>query len=190
MHALFQKIAALPWDQLPQWLFLIPGLLMLLAAFAAVCLRNLIHSALCVVLSFICLGVLFMALGAEFVGFVQLLVYVGAVAMLILFAILLTPASEVQASNNPLSNFRLSSALHAAAGAAVSFLVLAGLLAAIAFSPRAANAELPAQPAAAPVALIGENLLTYTLLPLLGIAVLLTAALVGAALIAKEDSKS
>ena len=188
MHDFLQKIVALPWDQSPQWLFLIPGLLMLLAASAAVCLRNLIHSALCLVLSFICLGVLFMALGAEFVGFVQLLVYVGAVAMLILFAILLTPAGEVLASNNPLKNFRLASALHAAAGAAITFLVLAGLLTAIFFSPRAAHAVLPAQAAAAPVALIGENLLTHTLLPLLGIAVLLTAALVGAALLAKEDT--
>ena len=190
MHELFQKIITLPWDQLPQWLFLIPAAIMLLGAAAAVMLRNLIHCALCLVLSFIALGVLFMALGAEFVGFVQLLVYVGAVAMLILFAILLTPAGEVAASNNPLRNFKLSRALAAAGGAAVALLVLGSLLAAIFFSPFARAAVPPAQAAVAPVADIGKNLLDHTLLPLQATAVLLTAALIGAALLAKEDQKS
>ena len=190
MHELFQKIITLPWDQLPQWLFLIPAAIMLLGAAAAVMLRNLIHCALCLTLSFIALGVLFMALGAEFVGFVQLLVYVGAVAMLILFAILLTPAGEVAASNNPLRNFKLSRALAAAGGAAVALLVLGSLLAAIFFSPFARAAVPPAQAAVAPVADIGKNLLDHTLLPLQATAVLLTAALIGAALLAKEDQKS
>lgn len=190
MNDLIQRFLSLPWDQAPQWLFLIPAGIMLLSAAAAVMLRNLIHCALCLTLSFVALGVLFMALGAEFVGFVQLLVYVGAVAMLILFAILLTPASEVAASNNPLKGFRLSSALNAAAGAAVTGLVLVGLLAAIFFSPRAGSAVLPAQAAAAPVAKIGEHLLSRTLLPLQATAILLTAALIGAALIAKEEKHS
>jgi len=174
--------------QLIPWLFLLPALLMLLAAFAAVCLRNLIHCALCLVASFIALGVLYMALGAEFVGFVQLLVYVGAISMLILFAILLTPASEIQASNNPLKNFQIPRVLHVAGGAAISFAVFAGLLVAIWFSFRAKFASLPELHAVAPVDKIGENLLDATLLPLLAIAVLLTAALIGAALIAKEDA--
>lgn len=190
MNDLIQRFLSLPWNEAPQWLFVIPAGIMLLAAAAAVMLRNLIHCALCLTLSFVALGVLFMALGAEFVGFVQLLVYVGAVAMLILFAILLTPAGEVAASNNPLRGFQLSRALNAAAGAAVTGLVLVGLLAAIFFSPAAGAAALPAQAAAAPVKLIGENLLTQTLLPLQGTALLLTAALIGAALLAKEERHS
>jgi len=190
MHDLIQKLTALPWDQAPQWLFLIPALLMLLAAAAAVMLRNLIHCALCLTLSFIALGVLFIALGAEFVGFVQLLVYVGAVTMLILFAILLTPASEVAASNNPFRAFQLSKAVNAAVGGFVVLLVLAGMLAAIFFSPHAREAVPPAVAATAPAAAIGENLLSHTLLPLQGTAILLTAALIGAALLAKEEKQS
>ena len=186
MHALIQKLTALPWDQAPQWLFLIPALLMLAAGAVAIALRNLIHCALCLTLSFIALGILFIALGAEFVGFVQLLVYVGAVSMLILFAILLTPAGEVTASNNPLRNFQLSRALNAAIGGVVVALIITGLFAAIFFSP-CARAAVPAPDAAAPVALIGEDLLSHTLLPLQGTAILLTAALIGAALLAKED---
>jgi NADH-quinone oxidoreductase subunit J len=190
MHELFQKIIALPWDQAPQWLFLIPAFVMLMGAAAAVMLRNLIHCALCLTLSFIALGVLFMALGAEFVGFVQLLVYVGAVAMLILFAILLTPAGEVAASNNPLRNFKFSRAFAAAGGATVALLVLVSLLGAIFFSPHARAVVPPAQAAIAPVKAIGENLLNHTLLPLQATAILLTAALIGAALLAKEEKKS
>ena len=190
MHDLIQRLTSLPWDQLPQWLFLIPAAFMLLAAAAAVILRNLVHCALCLTASFIALGILFIALGAEFVGFVQLLVYVGAVAMLIVFAILLTPADEVTASNNPLRNFKLGRALNAASGAVVTTLVLASLLAAIFFSPHAREAVAPAQTATAPVAEIGRNLLTHTLLPLQGTAVLLTAALIGAALLAKEEKNS
>lgn len=190
MHDLLQKFLALPWNELPQWLFLIPAAIMLLAAAGAVIFRNLIHCALWLVLSFVALGVLYMALGAEFVGFVQLLVYVGAVAMLILFAILLTPADEVAASNNPLVGFQLNRAIHVVIGGAVTGLVLLGLLAAIFFSPRAAGVALPATAATAPVAKIGENLLTQTMLPLQAVAVLLTAAMIGAALLAKEDKHS
>ena len=190
MHDLLQRLTSLPWNQAPQWLFLIPALLMLLAAAATVMLRNLIHCALSLTLSFVALGILFIALGAEFVGFVQLLVYVGAVAMLIVFAILLTPASEVAASNNPLHGFKFSRALNAAIGGGIVMLVLVGLLAAIFFSPHASQAVLPAQAATLPVAAIGENLLNQTLLPLQGLAILLTAALIGAALLAKEEKQS
>ena len=196
MHDFLQRLTSLTWEQASQWLFLIPAALMLLAGAAAVMLRNLIHCALCLALSFIALGILFMALGAEFVGLVQLLVYVGAVTMLILFAILLTPAGEVAASNNPLHGFKFSRAINAAIGGSIATMLLAGLLAMIFFSPHAREAIPPEQAvppkqvATAPASAIGESLLNHTLLPLQGIAVLLTAALIGAALLAKEDNPS
>ena len=190
MHDLIQRFLSLPWDQAPQWLFLIPALFMLLAAAATVMLRNLIHCALCLTASFIALGILFIALGAEFVGFVQLLVYVGAVTMLILFAILLTPASEVAASNNPFRSFSLSKTLNAVGGGMVAMLVLVTLFATIFFSPRARAAVPPVKEPTAPLALIGEDLLSHSLLPLQGTAILLTAALIGAALLAKEEKQS
>ncbi len=167
------------------WLFLIPSFVMLLAAAAAVILRNLIHCALCLTLSFIALGVLFIALGAEFVGFVQLLVYVGAVSMLILFAILLTPRNQLAAPRSP---FRTVSAI---GGGLVTLLVLGGMLAAIAVSPHAHASVAATQRAPiAPVVEIGRQLMVAYMLPLQCIGLLLTAALVGAALIAKEEKQS
>src|SRR6266511_5067145 len=64
------------------------------SAIAAMTLRNLVHCALCLALTFAGLAALYLQLNAEFVGLVQILVYVGAVAILIVFAILLTRGSE------------------------------------------------------------------------------------------------
>ena len=69
---------------------LIAALLALGGAVAAVSLRNLIHCALCLVVTFFSVAVLYLLLGAEFVSFAQVMVYVGAIAILIVFATLLT----------------------------------------------------------------------------------------------------
>ena len=168
-----------PMKLVGDWFVLLPAIVLLLAAAASVVMRNLIHAALCLTLSFIALGIVFIALGAEFVGFVQLLVYVGAVAMLIVFAILLTRPDQLTKSGSALSG------LGPAGGAAVGFAALAVLLGFIFTSPLAKK-PLPA-PASAPVADIGQALMGNYVVALLAIGVLLTAALVGAAVIAMED---
>src|SRR5207302_11163720 len=74
--------------------FVILGVVTLAGAMAAMSLRNLVHCALCLVAAFGGLAGLFLQLGAQFVGLAQVLVYIGAVAILIVFAILLTRGSE------------------------------------------------------------------------------------------------
>ena len=74
--------------------FIITAIVTLLAAAAAMSLRNLVHCALAVVAALAGLAALYLQLDAEFVGFAQILVYVGAVAILIVFAILLTRSGE------------------------------------------------------------------------------------------------
>src|ERR1041385_7132508 len=74
--------------------FAIIAALTIAAAVAAMSLRNLVHCALALALSFAGLAAAYLQLSAQFVGFTQLLVYVGAVAILIVFAILLTRNSE------------------------------------------------------------------------------------------------
>jgi NADH-quinone oxidoreductase subunit J len=56
-------------------------------ALAAVMLRNLVHCALALTVAFAGLAVLFLQLDAQFAGFAQILVYIGAVAILVVFAI-------------------------------------------------------------------------------------------------------
>src|SRR6266478_5124536 len=76
--------------------FSITAVLTLASAIAAMTLRNLVLCALCLIVTFAGLAALFLQLDAQFVGFAQILVYVGAVAILILFAILLTRSSEMR----------------------------------------------------------------------------------------------
>ena len=63
------------------------------SAIATMSLRNLVHCALALAVAFAGLAGLYLRLDAQFVGFAQVLVYVGAVAILIVFAILLTRGS-------------------------------------------------------------------------------------------------
>ncbi|MDX2227164.1 MAG: NADH-quinone oxidoreductase subunit J [Verrucomicrobiae bacterium] len=83
------------------------------AGFYAVSLRNLVHAALFLILTFACLGGVFILLNADFLGAVQLLVYVGAVAVLVLFAVMLT------------RNVSLPGAVTPAAGTGLAGVVLA-----------------------------------------------------------------
>ncbi len=74
-------------------------------AVAAMTLRNLVHCALALTVAFAGLSTLYLSLDAQFAGLAQLLVYVGAIAILIVFAILLTPGA-------PESNSRVKDADH------------------------------------------------------------------------------
>ena len=70
--------------------FIFIAILTLAAALAAATLPKLVHAALSFALSFVGVALFYFLLGAEFVGLVQVFVYVGAVAVLIVFTILLT----------------------------------------------------------------------------------------------------
>src|SRR6202035_2657079 len=70
--------------------FLILAIVTLVGACAAMMLRGLVHCALALAVAFAGIGTLYLSLGAQFLGLAQLLVYVGAIAVLIVFVILLT----------------------------------------------------------------------------------------------------
>lgn len=182
MDAFLQQLAHDPLAALGGWFFLAPALVLILSAAAVLVVRSLIRTALCATLSFIALGVAFISLGAEFVGFAQLLVYVGAVAMLIVFAILLTRPERLAGAR------RRASLAGPAAGVVIALATLAALLAFIFSSPLAATA-MPSDGRVAPVAVIGRDLMGTYVVAFLALGVLLTAALVGAAVLAMEDKE-
>jgi len=159
--------------------FAILALITLAAAVAAMSLRNLVHCALSLVVTLAGLAALFLQLNAEFVGWAQILVYVGAVAILIVFAILLTRGME-QSAPAPIT----SSPLWGIGIAAVAFLTIAGALGA----SLAIRRPLPATPLAA-VKSIGERLMNEYVLPLEVIGLLLTAAMIGAVIIAMQEKR-
>jgi NADH:ubiquinone oxidoreductase subunit 6 (subunit J) len=65
----------------------------LISAFMVAMVRDLIHAVLFLILSFIGIAGIYITLSADFVAVVQVLIYAGAIAVLMLFAILLTPRS-------------------------------------------------------------------------------------------------
>ncbi len=157
--------------------YLVAALTVALAV-AAMSLRHLVHCALCAAGAFAGLAAIYLQLDAEFVGFAQLLVYVGAIAILIVFAVLLTGGDEVGAGSRQTSPGWV-------AGVAVAGLVLAGIALPIWSS---ASLQVSAPPeAVAPVRRIGEELMTRYVLPLEAVGVLLTGALLGAVVIALRE---
>jgi len=74
----------------PQVVFIVLSAITLIGALGAVTSRNLFHAALFLVLSFIGVAGFYILLEAEFLAMVQLLVYVGAISILIIFAVMLS----------------------------------------------------------------------------------------------------
>ncbi len=90
--------------------FLLLAAITIIGTAAAMTLKNLVHCVLALSLGLVGLAALYMQLGAQFVGFTQILVYVGAVAILAAFVIMMT-RSAVPTLSNTASSFRASGAL-------------------------------------------------------------------------------
>ncbi|HWD91113.1 MAG TPA: NADH-quinone oxidoreductase subunit J [Verrucomicrobiae bacterium] len=160
-------------------IFAIIAIVTIAAGVAAMSLRNLVHCALALTIAFAGLAAAYLQLGAQFVGFTQVLVYVGAVAILIVFAILLTRGSE------PPQQPAVSSGW--LAGIVVTVAVLGVLVYAIAKSS-VIRREIPSPPTVT-VQQIGDALMNKFVLPLEVVGLLLTAALIGAVIIAMKEEK-
>ncbi len=158
--------------------FTLLAIVTVVASLAAVTLRNLVHCGLSLALAFIGIGGLYLLLGAEFVGFAQLLIYVGAVAILIMFVILLTrPVAEEPAARKILSLLP---------GLTISAAIFVVLVIAITGSASLGGEAAPAFDVS--VESIGVALVSSHVLPLQITGVLLTAALIGGVIFAlKED---
>lgn len=77
--------------------FWILAVVAIIAALAVVWLRNIFRAALCLILCFLAVAGIFVTLSADFLAAIQILIYVGAVAILLILAIMLT--REVERGN-------------------------------------------------------------------------------------------
>ncbi|MGH3916060.1 MAG: NADH-quinone oxidoreductase subunit J [Pseudonocardiaceae bacterium] len=91
--------------------FWILGPLALAGGLGMVFARNAVHSALWLVLSMLCLGALYMVQQAPFLGFVQIIVYTGAIMMLFLFVLMLVGRDSVDSVVEVLRGQRLAAGL-------------------------------------------------------------------------------
>ena len=156
--------------------FIVISILTLAAALAAATLPKLIHAALCFAVAFVGIAAFFFLLGAEFVGLVQIFVYVGAVAVLIVFTILFT-RRDVEKDRG----FNWG-------GVVIAIAVFGGLIWAILKTP-ALSVAAAANVEALTVKQIGEVLMTDYVWPLQCVGLLLTAALIGAIILVMEEKR-
>lgn len=154
--------------------------LILLAALGAVWKARPVHAALLLALALALVAVLFLTIGADFIGLVQFMVYVGAVAVLIVFSLLITrPGDEAEElARRPRSVMT---------GLLCTLPVLGGMFFAVG---RMGN--LPSGSPDAPalsVEQLGTLLFTTHVPAVLTVGVLLTAVMIGAALFARDPGK-
>ncbi len=162
--------------------FIIIASLTLASAAVAMMLRNLIHSALLLVLSWTGIAAFYLWAGAEFVAFAQILVYVGAISMVVLFAVLLTrPARDVDSPLPAPTVIRLASGLMG--GAMVASVLLTAVLA-----TRITGGRVHAP--SVTVRDIGALLAGPHAASLLAAGVILTVALLGAIIIAAPSPRN
>ncbi len=144
---------------------------------AAVLLKHLIHAALAVTIAFAGLALLFLQLDAQFAGFAQILVYIGAVAILVVFAILLTRGADL-----PKEGVFSPTWL-------VGLVIAAGVFAVLGWAVLQSVDGIQVQVATptASVHDIGNALVGRYVLPLEIVALLLTAATIGAVIVAMHE---
>ena len=153
--------------------FFILAALTITGTAAAMALRNAVHCILALALGLVGLAALYLLLGAQFVGFTQVLVYVGAVAILAVFAIMMTQSAGPHTQPAFSTSWRV--------GTVIALAVFAVLARAI--SSTTMLLPVQAEPEVS-VNQIGETLMHRFAVPLEIMGVLLTAALIGAVIVA------
>jgi NADH-quinone oxidoreductase subunit J len=156
-------------------IFGILALVTLGAALMVVTTQNLLRSALWLILAFFGIAGIFVLLHAEFLAVVQVLVYVGAIATLIIFAVMLT--RKLMDPHQP----RFNSQWGVVGGfAALLFVVLAAIV------TRVAWPVIAAEPPADALQRLGADFVGSYVVPFEVASVLLVAAMIGAIIIARE----
>ena len=155
--------------------FWILSALTLVSAGGVMVVRNLFHAVLFLIVTFIGVAGFFLLLSADFIAMAQVIIYVGAIAVLILFAILLTPRAG---RDNGETKMAAPAALLAVAMAAIFlFVIFDADWATVSSSPELTVFEL------------GDALLSTWVLPFELASVLLTAALVGSIMLARTPEE-
>ncbi|MEO3768489.1 NADH-quinone oxidoreductase subunit J [Streptomyces sp. B8F3] len=157
--------------------FLLTGLVTLGAAVITVTTRQLVHAALWLVVALGGLAVEYLLLTAEFVAWVQVLIYVGSVVVLLLFGLMLTRAPIGRSPDADSGNRWVALGV---AGAAAVLLVT---LVVDAFRTTWIDLDEPK----GTTDLLGASVFRHWVLPFEALSVLLLAALVGAIVLSRKN---
>jgi len=164
-----------------QWLiFLGAAFTSIIASLLVVTRKNPIHSALFLVLTFLCVSVLYLLLYSQFIAIIQVVVYAGAIVMLIIFVIMLLDLEQELRSGLRLFYSKVI-------GGLLMVLFLFGIIySVVAKSPTGKVGPYTPDKVSANVKAVGEMLFTQYLFPFEIVSVLLVAAIVGAVVLSKK----
>jgi NADH:ubiquinone oxidoreductase subunit 6 (subunit J) len=152
-------------------------LLSIIPSFWVAFSNNIVHAAFSLLFTFFGIAGLYVLLGADFIGVVQVIIYIGGILVLIIFGVMMTERGRM---------LRLSVKLPGRIFAAVlALIILAGLFLAILRAPWPIAAS-PAEPGPTSAAM-GELILSKYLIAFEVTALLLLASLVGAVLIVRRS---
>jgi len=164
-----------------QWLiFLGAAFASIIASLLVVTRKNPIHSALFLVLMFLCVSVLYLLLYSQFIAIIQVVVYAGAIVMLIIFVIMLLDLEQELRSG-----FRLFYS-KVIGGLLMLLFLLAIVYSVVWKSPTGKVGSYTPDKVTANVKAVGEMLFTQYLFPFEIVSVLLVAAIVGAVILSKR----
>lgn len=167
-----------------QIIFLLTGVLILVSALLVVTVRNLLHAALWLVVALFGVAVLYAILQAGFLAVVQVVVYIGAIAILFIFAVMLTRREMRDTGPQTRANWWLPALL--------GLVVIAGLIVIMLAVPGADRTPAALPEGLDTVRALGNALVSPEayVLPFEVASVLLLAALVGAVYVAGVGKKS
>lgn len=156
--------------------FYVLAAITLISALMVAMVRDLIHAVLFLILSFVGVAGIYITLSADFVAVVQILIYAGAISVLMIFAILLTPRSA--RDNAPVSYRAPLSVIAGLVGATIIFVGL-----------KTDWAKVEGDRFETTAAAIGEALLDPFVLPFEVASVLLTVAMIGAIILVRTNER-
>jgi len=164
-----------------QWLiFLGVAFTSIFASILLITRKNPIHSALLLVLTLLCVAVLYILLYSQFIAIIQIVVYAGAIVMLIVFVIMLLDLEQELRSGLKVFYSKVI-------GGMLAVLFLFGIIySVVAKSPTGKMGSYTTEKVSANVKAVGEVLFTQYLLPFEIVSVLLVAAIVGAVILSKK----
>ncbi len=165
-----------------QWvIFLGVAFVSILASLLVITRKNPIHSALCMVLTFLCVAVLYLLLQNQFIAIIQVIVYAGAIVMLIIFVLMLLDLEEELRSGLRLLYSKVIGTILAA-------LFLLGILYSVIATPLTGKTgSFGSVQLTDNVKAVGEVLFTQYLFPFEIASILLVAAVVGAVVLSKKS---
>jgi len=149
-----------------------------ISALRLVTTKNVVHGALYLVITLAAVGGIYLVLAAEFVAWVQILIYVGAIVVLFLFGLMLTKA--------PIGREALDNQQRG-----LAFVVAVAILAGLIFLFRDAYSwSTKFRPPPTSTGAVGASIFQHFVLPFEAVSFLLLAALIGAVVLARKDDRT